>query len=53
MKKVLDERLRVSDSYVFPAKGLTLISISYPETDQYLDSYNQYLKQIDFDEVEG
>lgn len=53
MKKVLDERLRVSDSYVFPAKGLTLISISYPEIDQYLDSYNQYLKQIDFDEVEG
>jgi len=53
MKKVLDERLRVSDSYVFPAKGLTLISISYPETDQYLDSFNQYLKQIDFDEVEG
>ena len=53
MKKVLDERLRVSDSYVFPAKGLTLISISYPEMDQYLDSYNQYLKQIDFDEVEG
>lgn len=53
MKKVLDERLRVSDSYVFPAKGLTLISISYPEAAQYLDSYNQYLQQIDFDEVEG
>jgi tRNA pseudouridine38-40 synthase len=53
MKKVIDERLRVSDSYVFPAKGLTLISISYPETDQYLDSYNQNLEQIDFDEVEG
>ena len=53
MKKVLDEKLRVSDSYVFPAKGLTLISISYPESDQYLDSFNQYLEQIDFDEVEG
>ena len=53
MKKVLDEKLRVSDSYVFPAKGLTLISISYPESDQYSDSFNQYLEQIDFDEVEG
>jgi len=53
MKKVLDEKLRVSDSYVFPAKGLTLISISYPESDQYIDSFNQYLEQIDFDEVEG
>jgi tRNA pseudouridine38-40 synthase len=53
MKKVLDEKTRVSDSYVFPAKGLTLISILYPNQDQYLDSYNQHLAQQEFDEVEG
>lgn len=53
MKKVLDEKIRVSDSYVFPAKGLTLISILYPNQDQYLDSYNQHLAQQEFDEVEG
>jgi tRNA pseudouridine38-40 synthase len=53
MKKVLDEKIRVSDSYVFPAKGLTLISILYPNQDQYLDSYNQHLTQQEFDEVEG
>ncbi len=53
MRKVLDEKIRVSDSYVFPAKGLTLISISYPTEDQYLDSYNQHLAQQEIDEVEG
>jgi len=53
MRKVLDEKIRVSDSYVFPAKGLTLISISYPTEDQYLDSYNQHSAQQEIDEVEG
>jgi hypothetical protein len=32
---------------------LTLISILYPNQDQYLDSYNQHLAQQEFDEVEG
>jgi tRNA pseudouridine38-40 synthase len=53
MKKVLDEKERVSDSYVFPAKGLTLISITYPPVKEYLDSYNNYLESQELDEVEG
>ena len=42
LRKILDEKVRVSDSYVFPAKGLTLLSIQYPPTGQYLATYNQY-----------
>jgi tRNA pseudouridine38-40 synthase len=53
MKKVLDDKERVSDSYVFPAKGLTLISITYPPAKEYLDSYNNYLESQELDEVEG
>ena len=53
MKKVLDDRVRISDSYVFPAKGLTLISVKYPPESQYLDSYNQHQDLWDLDEAEG
>jgi tRNA pseudouridine38-40 synthase len=53
MKKVLDDRVRISDSYVFPAKGLTLISINYPPESKYLQSYQQFLDQQDIDEFEG
>jgi len=42
LRKILDEKERVSDSYVFPAKGLTLLSIQYPPAEQYLATYNQY-----------
>jgi len=39
--------VRISDSYVFPAKGLTLISIEYPPADQYLSNYEKYLQSED------
>ena len=50
LRKILDEKVRVSDSYVFPAKGLTLLSIQYPPTGQYLATYNQYFTLEDTDE---
>ena len=50
LRKILDEKVRVSDSYVFPAKGLTLLSIQYPPTGQYLATYNQYFTLQDTDE---
>jgi tRNA pseudouridine38-40 synthase len=53
VKKVLDEKVRISDSYVFPAKGLTLISINYPPENQYLDRYNRFQDWQDLDAVEG
>jgi len=53
VKKVLDEKVRISDSYVFPAKGLTLISINYPPENQYLDRYNHFQDWQDLDAVEG
>ena len=31
---VLTDRARVSDSYVFPARGLTLAKVDYPNDDQ-------------------
>jgi len=50
LRKILDEKVRVSDSYVFPAKGLTLLSIQYPPAGQYLATYNQYFTLEDTDE---
>lgn len=50
LQKILDEKVRVSDSYVFPAKGLTLLSIQYPPVGQYLATYNQYFTLQDTDE---
>jgi len=37
MLKTLQDKARISDSYVFPAKGLTLIKVEYPQPDQYLE----------------
>jgi len=51
--KTLQDKVRISDSYVFPAKGLTLISINYPPESKYLQSYQQFLDQQDIDEFEG
>jgi tRNA pseudouridine38-40 synthase len=45
MKKILEQRVRISDSYVFPAKGLTLIKVDFPPEDQYLANYNDYYQQ--------
>ena len=42
MKKTLEGRVRISDSYVFPAKGLSLIKVDFPPADQYLANYNDY-----------
>jgi len=47
MLKTLQDKVRISDSYVFPAKGLTLISIEYPPADQYLINYEKYLQSED------
>jgi tRNA pseudouridine38-40 synthase len=47
MLKTLQDKVRISDSYVFPAKGLTLISIEYPPADQYLGNYKKYLQSED------
>jgi hypothetical protein len=34
MKEILMAKARVTDSYVFPAKGLTLVGVDYPSTDE-------------------
>ena len=47
MLKTLQDKVRISDSYVFPDKGLTLISIEYPPVDQYLSNYEKYLQSED------
>ena len=53
MKKTLEQRVRISDSYVFPAKGLTLIKVDFPPADQYLANYNDYHQQQLGQENEG
>jgi len=53
MKKTLEQRVRISDSYVFPAKGLTLIKVDFPPADQYLANYNDYHQQQLGQESEG
>jgi len=41
MLDTLNNKERIPDSYVFPAKGLTLISVQYPPIDQYLSNYEE------------
>lgn len=41
--QILQAKSRVSDSYVFPPKGLTLQEVIYPPVEQYLEYYNKYL----------
>jgi len=53
MLKTLQDKVRISDSYVFPAKGLTLIKVEYPQPDQYLDRYKNNLSIQEIEEVEG
>lgn len=53
MLKTLEDKVRISDSYVFPAKGLSLIKVEYPQPDQYLDRYKNNLSIQEFEEVEG
>lgn len=47
MLETLKNRERISDSYVFPAKGLSLIEVEYPLPDQYLSYYEKYLQTQD------
>jgi len=53
MLKTLEDKVRISDSYVFPAKGLSLIKVEYPQPDQYLDRYKNNLSIQEIEEVEG
>ena len=34
IRRVLTEKSRVSDSYVFPSRGLTLVKVDYPQDAQ-------------------
>ena len=49
----LRNKERLSDSYVFPAKGLTLINIEYPSPEHYLSNYKNYLATQEINEDEG
>jgi tRNA pseudouridine38-40 synthase len=42
MLKTLKDKVRISESYVFPAKGLSLTKVEFPPIDQYLAHYNSY-----------
>lgn len=53
MRKTLVAKVRIADSYVFPAKGLTLIKVDYPSESEYLTRYNNYLESIASDEPES
>lgn len=53
MLDTLMNKERIPDSYVFPAKGLTLISVQYPPVEQYLSNYENYLATQENSEDEG
>ena len=52
VKEVLDKRERQSESLVFPAKGLTLIGVDYPEDAKLLERANQTMAARSLDEVD-
>ncbi|HUW86906.1 MAG TPA: tRNA pseudouridine(38-40) synthase TruA [Candidatus Paceibacterota bacterium] len=47
IKEVLDNRKRVSDSLVFPSRGLTLVQVDYPPEDQLLTRIEETLRRRD------
>ena len=53
MFDTLKNKERIPDSYVFPAKGLTLISVQYPPVEKYLSNYENYLATQENSEDEG
>jgi tRNA pseudouridine38-40 synthase len=53
MLKTLEDKVRIPDSYVFPAKGLTLESVEYPAESEYLTRYNNYLESNAAEESES
>ena len=53
MLKTLKDKVRIPDSYVFPAKGLSLIQVDYPSESEYLTRYNNYLNSTGSEEPES
>jgi tRNA pseudouridine38-40 synthase len=53
MLKTLEDKVRIPDSYVFPAKGLTLVCVEYPAESEYLTRYNNYLELSAAEESES
>jgi tRNA pseudouridine38-40 synthase len=53
MLKTLKDKVRIPDSYVFPAKGLSLIQVDYPSESEYLTRYNNYLNSTASEEPES
>lgn len=50
IKEVLDNRKRVSDSLVFPSRGLTLVQVDYPPEEQLLTRIEETLRRRDEEE---
>ncbi|MFA5919305.1 MAG: tRNA pseudouridine(38-40) synthase TruA [Candidatus Nanopelagicaceae bacterium] len=50
IREVLDNRKRVSDSLVFPSRGLTLVHVDYPPEDQLLARIEETLRRRGEDE---
>ncbi len=50
MEEMLANKTRISESYVFPSKGLTLTQVDYPPDDQLLDRIAMTLGRRDSDE---
>jgi tRNA pseudouridine38-40 synthase len=53
MLKTLEDKVRIPDSYVFPAKGLSLIKVEYPSESEYLTRYNNYMNSTASEEPES
>jgi tRNA pseudouridine38-40 synthase len=53
MLKTLEDKVRIPDSYVFPAKGLSLIKVEYPSESEYLTRYNNYMNDAASEEPES
>lgn len=50
IREVLDNRKRVSDSLVFPSRGLTLVHVDYPPEEQLLARIEATLRRRDEEE---
>ena len=50
IKEILDNRKRISDSLVFPSRGLTLVQVDYPPEEQLLARIEATLRRRDEEE---
>ena len=50
IKDVLDNRVRISDSMVFPARGLTFSQVDYPDDDELVARIERTLRRRGEDE---